>query len=159
MRRSDRAQSREFALALIDRCTFGVVAISTGEDTPYCLPLSLVRVDNRLYFHCAMQGRKLDLLRRSPKVCVTFVGASQPAYVAAKNMFTDYFQSAMVTGTASEVLEDREKLEALRALCTKMTPEGMSGDNFDRAAAGSLKATGVWRIDMEEITAKAKLPK
>ncbi|RHR08844.1 pyridoxamine 5'-phosphate oxidase family protein [Pseudoflavonifractor sp. AF19-9AC] len=157
MRRSDRAQSREFALELMDRCTYGVVSISTGENTPYCLPLSLVRVDNRLYFHCAKAGRKLDLLRRNPRVCVTFVGASEPAYVAEKNMYTDYFQSAMVTGTAVEVLEEDEKLEALRALCTKMTPEGMTGDNFERAMAGSLAATGVWRIDMEEITAKAKL--
>lgn len=157
MRRSDRAQSREFALELMDRCTYGVVSISTGEDTPYCLPLSLVRVDNRLYFHCAKAGRKLDLLRRNPRVCVTFVGASEPAYVAEKNMYTDYFQSAMVTGTAVEVLEEDEKLEALQALCTKMTPEGMTGDNFERAMAGSLAATGVWRIDMEEITAKAKL--
>ena len=157
MRRSDRAQSREFALELMDRCTYGVVSISTGENTPYCLPLSLVRVDNRLYFHCAKAGRKLDLLRRNPRVCVTFVGASEPAYVAEKNMYTDYFQSAMVTGTAVEVLEEDEKLEALLALCTKMTPDGMTGDNFERAMAGSLAATGVWRIDMEEITAKAKL--
>lgn len=159
MRRSDRAQSLEFAQALIDRCTYGVVAISTGEDTPYCLPLSLVRVDNRLYFHCAKQGRKLDLLRRNPKVCVTFVGTSEPAYVESNNTFTDYFQSAMVTGTASEVLDDDEKIEALRALCTKVTPEGMSGDNFERAVSGSLAVTGVWRIEMEEITAKAKLHK
>ena len=159
MRRSDRAQSLEFALALMDRCTYGVVSISTGEETPYCLPLSLVRVDNRLYFHCARQGRKLDLLRRNPRVCVTFVGTSEPTYIAATNMFTDYFQSAMVTGTASEVLEDREKIEALHALCAKMTPEGMVGDNFDRAVAKSLAATGVWRIEMEEITSKAKLHK
>lgn len=159
MRRSDRAQSLEFAQALIDRCTYGVVAISTGEDTPYCLPLSLVRVDNRLYFHCAKQGRKLDLLHRNPKVCVTFVGTSEPAYVESNNTFTDYFQSAMVTGTAYEVLEDDEKIEALRALCTKVTPEGMSGDNFERAVSGSLAVTGVWRIEMEEITAKAKLHK
>lgn len=159
MRRSDRAQSLEFAQALIDRCTYGVVAISTGEDTPYCLPLSLVRVDNRLYFHCAKQGRKLDLLRRNPKVCVTFVGTSEPAYVESNNTFTDYFQSAMVTGTASEVLDDDEKIEALRALCTKVTPEGMSGDNFERAVSGSLAVTGVWRIEMEEVTAKAKLHK
>ena len=159
MRRSDRAQSRDFALALIDRCTFGVVAISTGEDTPYCLPLSLVRVGGSLYFHCALQGRKLDLLRKNPRVCVTFVGASEPAYVEAGNTYTDFFQSAMVTGTAREVVEDREKTEALRALCTKLTPQAMVGDRFDRAAASSLKATGVWRIEMEEITAKAKLRK
>ena len=40
-----------------------------------------------------------------------------------------------------------------------MTPEGMVGDNFDRAVAESLAATGVWRIEMEEITSKAKLHK
>ena len=159
MRRSDRAQSRDFALSLIDRCTFGVVAISTGEDTPYCLPLSLVRVDNALYFHCAKQGRKLDLLRKNPRVCVTFVGASEPAYVESGNMYTDFFQSAMVTGTAFEVSEDEEKTLALRALCAKLTPQDMTGDRFERAIASSLNATGVWRIEMEEITAKAKLHK
>ena len=53
MRRMDRAQDRAFCLELMDRCTHGVMALSTGEDTPYCLPLSFVRVDNALYFHCA----------------------------------------------------------------------------------------------------------
>lgn len=159
MRRSDRAQSRDFALSLIDRCTYGVMSVSTGEDTPYCLPLSLVRVDNRLYFHCAKQGRKLELLRKNPRVCVTFVGASEPAYVEAGNMYTDFFQSAMVVGTAGEVLEDGEKAMALRALCLKLTPQDVTGDRLDRAIASSLAATGVWRIEMEEITAKAKLHK
>ena len=44
MRRSDRAQDRDFSLALIDRCTHGVMALSTGEAVPYCLPLSFVRI-------------------------------------------------------------------------------------------------------------------
>ena len=34
MRRNDRAQSRDFALALIDRCTHGVIAISSGGPAP-----------------------------------------------------------------------------------------------------------------------------
>lgn len=157
MRRSDREQDRGFALSLIDRCTYGVLSVSTGEETPYCLPLSLVRVDNSLYFHCAKQGRKLELLRKNPRVCVTFVGQSQPAYLAEKNMYTDYFQSAIVTGTAYELTGDREKLAALRAICQRLTPEGMEGDSFERAVSGSLAVTGVWRIDMDQITAKAKL--
>ena len=33
MRRADRQQDRAFALDLIDRCSHGVVAISSGEDT------------------------------------------------------------------------------------------------------------------------------
>ena len=154
MRRSDRAQDGAFALDLIDRCTYGVVSVSTGEDTPYCLPLSLVRVEDRLYFHCAREGRKLDLLRKNPRVCVTVVGGDEPAFVPPA-MYTSYFQSAMVTGTAREVTDPDEKRRALRALCEKLTPGDMAA--FDLAMDKSLAATALWRISMEEVTAKAKL--
>jgi len=158
MRRSDREQRREFSLALIDRCTHGVMALSTGEDTPYCLPLSFVRVDNCLYFHCAKEGRKTDLLRANPRVCVTFVGQDAPELEPPVN-FTTYFQSSIVTGTAVEVTQDEEKIEALRALCQKTLPQHMTGDLFDRAIAHSLPATAVWRIDMDHISGKAKVHK
>ena len=155
MRRADRQQDRAFALDLIDRCSHGVVAISSGEDTPYCLPLSLVRVEDALYFHCARAGRKLDLLRRNPRVCVTFVGEDTPVFLEPA-MYSTYFQSANVTGTAAEVTEEAEKISALRALCEKLTPANMAGDNFERAIAKSLPRTGVWRIQMEEVSGKEK---
>ena len=154
MRRADRQQDRAFALDLIDRCSHGVVAISSGEDTPYCLPLSLVRVEDALYFHCARAGRKLDLLRRNPRVCVTFVGEDTPVCLEPA-MYSTYFQSAIVTGTAQEVTGEAEKIAALRALCRKLTPDRMDG--FDAAVSKSLKVTSVWRISMEEVTGKAKL--
>ena len=156
MRRNDRAQDREFSLALIDRCTHGVVAISTGEPAPYCLPLSLVRVGEELYFHCARQGRKTDLLRRFPQVCVTFVGDDRPHFIPPA-MYSTWFQSVIVTGTACEVTDPAEKTEALRALCRKMTPDLMDG--FLSAVKKSLAVTAVWKIHMEEISGKAKLEK
>lgn len=154
MRRNDRAQGRDFSLALIDRCTHGVMALSTGEAVPYCLPLSFVRVGDELYFHCAREGRKVDLLRRFPQVCVTFVGNDQPAFVPPA-MYTTYFQSAIVTGTACEITDPAEKTEALRALCQKVTPEHMEG--FAAAMEKSLAVTAVWKIHIEEIAGKAKL--
>lgn len=156
MRRSDRARDLDFSLALIDRCTHGVMALSTGEEVPYCLPLSLVRVGDDLYFHCAHQGRKIDLLRRSPRVCVTFVGEDRPAFEAPAE-YTTWFQSAIVTGTAGEVTDPVEKIEALRALCQKVTPEHMDG--FDAAIEKSLAVTAVWKVHMEEISGKAKVKK
>ena len=156
MRRSDRAQDREFSLALIDRCTHGVVAISTGEPAPYCLPLSLVRVGEELYFHCAREGRKVDLLRRFPQVCVTFVGDDRPHFVPPA-MYSTWFQSVIATGTAVEVTDPAEKTEALRALCKKMAPDAMDG--FLSAVEKSLGVTAVWKIHMEEISGKAKLEK
>ena len=158
MRRKDRARDEDFSLALMDRCSHGVVALTTGEDTPYCLPLSLVRVGRSLYFHCAHQGRKVELMRACPKVCVTFVGGDCPAFVEPSE-YTTYFQSVIVTGTVQEVTGDAEKITALRALCQKLTPQAMDGDRFDQAVGRSLKATGVWRIDMEDISGKEKAPK
>lgn len=154
MRRKDRAQDRDFSLALIDRCTHGVLAVSTGEELPYCLPLSFVRIGDDLCFHCAREGRKTDLLRRFPHVCVTFVGDDRPVFVPPA-MYSTYFQSAIVTGTASEVTDPAEKTEVLRALCRKMTPDNMEG--FQAAMEKSLDVTAVWKVHMEEISGKAKL--
>lgn len=156
MRRKDRQRDEAFCLDLIDKATNGVMAIATGEDTPYCLPLSFVRAEKSLYFHCAKEGRKIDLLRANPKVCVTFIGYDSPTYQAEDNNFTTLFASAIVTGSAYEVTEDDEKIEALRALCKKLLSQAMTGDNFDRAIQTSLPVTAVWRIDLEEISGKAR---
>ena len=107
MRRSDRARDRSFAFDVIDRCGHGVAALSTGGEGPYCIPLSLVRVGDDLFFHCALEGRKLDLLRRDPRVCVTFVGEDTPVFLEPA-MYSTYFQSAIVTGTAQEVTGEAE---------------------------------------------------
>ncbi len=157
MRRNDRAQNRDFSLALIDRCTHGVMAVSAGEGAaPYCLPLSFVRVGEDLCFHCAQEGRKLDLLRRFPQVSVTFVGGDRPDFIPPA-MYTTWFQSALVTGTACEVTDPEEKTAALRALCQKLTPDSPQG--IEPAIAKSLAVTSVWKIRMEEVSGKAKLPK
>jgi len=154
MRRVDRERDRAFAYGVIDRCEYGVAAFSTGEDTPYCIPLSLVRVGDELYFHCALQGRKLELLRACPRVCVTFVADTEPAYVPEDNEYTTYFKCAVVTGTAFEVTDPVQKTAALRALCEKLMPGDMAG--FDQAARRSLPGTGVWGIRMEQAVGKEK---
>lgn len=153
MRRSDREQSLEFTMALIDSCTNGVMAVQTGEEFPYCLPLSFVRKDNCLYFHCAKQGRKLDLLRADPHVCVTFVGGDVPAFLEPDE-YTTYFSSAIVTGVASEVTDREEMIEALRLLCAKLLPESMHG--FLPSIESTLPATAVWRVDIAEARGKQK---
>lgn len=152
MRRKDRERDEAFAYDVIDRCQYGVAAMTGADGLPYCVPLSLVRLEDKLYFHCALEGTKLELLRQNPQVCVSFVAFNQ----AAEDKFTTYFQSANVLGTAVEVTDDQEKILALRALCEKLTPANMEGDNFQRAIAKSLPRTGVWSIRIREVTGKEK---
>ena len=154
MRRNDRAQSRDFALALIDRCTHGVIAISSGGPAPYCLPLSFVRMGDNLYFHCAHEGRKVGLLRRFPRVCITFVGDDRPVFVPPA-MYSTWFQSAIVTGTASEVTDPDQKTAALRALCQKLTPNDRAG--CEAIIEQILSSAAVLQVHMDEVSGKAKV--
>ncbi len=39
------------------------------NDRPYIVPLCFGYEDNALYFHCAQQGKKLDILRKNNNVC------------------------------------------------------------------------------------------
>lgn len=155
MRRKDRERDREFAYGVIDRCEYGVMALA-GEE-PYCVPLSFVRLGDALYFHCALQGRKLELLRADPRVCVSFVTDTQPLYIAEELNYTTFFRSAVVTGRAFEVTDAREKTEALRALCQKLMPNDMA--DFDKAAAKSLSVTGVWGVRIDQAVGKEKAQK
>lgn len=155
MRRKDRERGQEFAYGVIDRCQYGVMALA-GEE-PYCVPLSFVRVGDDLYFHCALQGRKLDLLRADSRVCVSFVTDTQPHYIADELNYTTFFRSAVVTGRAFEVTDTQEKTEALRALCQKLFPGDMAG--FEKAAARSLSVTGVWGVHIDQAVGKEKARK
>lgn len=154
LRRKDRERDRAFAYGVIDRCTHGVAAFAAGDGAPYCVPLSMVRIGDELYFHCAPEGRKTNLLRARPRVCVSFVAEDAPFYDAARNSYSTYYQSAVVSGPAFEVTEPARKTAVLRALCEKLTPENLDG--FDRAAARSLGATAVWGVRMEEASGKEK---
>lgn len=150
MRRKDREQTRDFGLGLIDRCEYGVMALIDPEGAPYAVPLNMARDGDKLYFHCATEGKKTDSLRKNPRVCVSFAGGVKPV----PGKFTTLYQSATVFGPASEVTDREEKIRGLRLLCEKLAASNMA--EFDSAVERSLHRTAVWRVDIEEITAKEK---
>lgn len=150
MRRKDREMDRDFALGVLDRCEYAVLATSDGEGRPYCIPVTIVRRNEVLYIHSALEGQKVHNLRGNRNVCLTAAGDTK----IAKDQFTTEFESAVVFGTAEEVTEEAEKIEALRLLCLRHVPTNMH--RFDEAVRASLHRTGVWKIHMDTVTGKRK---
>ena len=150
MRRKDRQMPEEFAWEVVDKCEYAFLAMTAEDGTPYGLPVTIVRKDKQVYFHSAMEGRKVRCLRANPRVCLTCVGDTE----IQQDRFTTLYESAVAFGTVCEVTEDAEKVEALRLLCQRHTPENMAG--FDGAIQASLKRTAIWKITVEEISGKAK---
>lgn len=122
-----------------------VVALNDGDGAPYAFPVNFVLLGGALYIHTAFAGKKMDLLRRNPRVGFT-------AYVDVRiirEKATTSFRSVCGTGTAS-VVEDREEkraaLDAItvryKSLCPRPAPDSM----IDRVA--------IIRIDIGSLMGK-----
>lgn len=149
MRKAARQQSEQWALEVFDRAPFVTVSMIRPDGTPYGLPLSVVRRDDRtFYFHCADEGEKIDCLKSNPTVSLSAVSKCTPKYEEEKNNFTEHYHSAIAIGRAERVTEPAEKTEALRLLCERCLPRYM--EHFDAAIARSLDRTNVIRITLTE---------
>ena len=143
-----RKQSREFAENVIDKCGFFVMASTGAGGEPYCIPLSMVREGQQLYFHSAPEGHKIDNLRHNNRVCVFCVAD----YRIPAGKFNVDYESAIIFGTAEEVVSDDEKIRILRLISERYTSENMTA--FEAAVNKSLDHTAVWKIHIDEISGK-----
>lgn len=150
MRRKDREMPKEFAIDITDKCEYAFMSDVDINNMPYCVPISIVREGEHIYFHSAFDGFKIDCLRHNPYVCLACVGDTY----RPPNKFTTEYESAIIRGTAVEITEDAEKTYALKMLCERHTPTNMG--EFNTAIEKSLFRTAVWRIDITEITGKRK---
>ena len=149
MRRTDRQMDATFAREVFDKAPYVTVSMTKPDGTPYAVPLSLVRTsDSVFYFHCAMEGEKLECIKHSPVVYLSAVTKCAPAVGPDGVSFTLQYRSASAVGRAEIVTDTKEKTEALRAVCMRFLPRHINA--FDDALARSLERTAVVRITLTE---------
>lgn len=151
MRRKDRRMSEAESLRLLEKAEYGFMATSGPDGLPYGIPLSFVWFGEALYVHCAHEGRKIDNIRFCEHVTFAVVGATQPVY--AKN-FTTYFESVLVSGTISEVVDPQKKHAVLYALAEKYLPEHLA--TAEKDITNSLARTAVYVVRPYAVDGKAK---
>ena len=150
MRRDKQLLSMEDTVAVMDRCTNGVLACLGDEDYPYAVPLSYVYLNDKIYFHSAKAGHKIDALTKNPKVSFSVI--DEDTIVSEK--FTSYFRSVIAFGKA-RIVEGDERLEAFEALVEKYSadqPEEAKHKEISGCTQSYMVA-----IDVEHITGKEAL--
>ena len=161
----------EQAYKLIDNAQYAVISLA-NDNEPYGIPISVVRIGDSLYFHTGQHGQKIDFLNTNPKVHLTFVGevkvpnlydneqVSQMVADPSKHgkfvntVFTTNFESVIVKGAAKEIIDDDQKIEAMRAICQKYTPKMM--DYFDIPIKRSLGVTKVFKVETKDLRLRKK---
>lgn len=121
------------------------------ENIPYVVPLNFVYLDNRIHVHCALKGKKLDILKENPNVCVQVEldGGFIPSSVSDDACESDYgYKSLIANGVATVVEENNHKLAALEAIAQKYFGKPVSVN--EKIARGTI----VLEIVLDEIAVK-----
>lgn len=123
------------------------IALPDG-DIPYIVPVNFGYRERRLYFHTAPQGRKMDLIRRHPRVGfeveadLVLKPAPQPCG------WSMAYRSVIGWGVARILEEEAEKRAALDIIMAHYT----TGPFAYRAE--SVSRVAVVEIRIEEMTGK-----
>lgn len=152
VRRKDRQLSEQDAWEMINNGQYGVLSTVGADGLPYGVPLSYVARDGKIYFHCALEGRKLRNIAANSQVTFTVVGEHRPVF--QKEHFSATYKSAVVQGKAVVLTNPEERNKAFYALI-----EGLVPDHLEKAAdyiAKLDKITAAVEIIPELVTGKAR---
>lgn len=119
MRRKNQLLPQEETAAILRQGTSGVLALAGDDGYPYAVPISYVYEGEKLYFHCAKNGHKLDAIRREAKA--SFCVIAQDRIVPEE--FTTYFRSVIAFGRIRVLEDEAEKREAIKKLALKYAPD------------------------------------
>lgn len=149
MRRQDKQMESQEEIEEILRTNFTCRVAFTDPQGPYLLPLHYGYHNGNLYFHSARVGKKIDLMRADPRVCVE-ISDSISIYDGPEAC--DYgteFRSLLIQGEAKLDLDREEAKEGLNAIMQQYT-----GQAKWEYTEKMLLRTLVWKIVPKHISAK-----
>ena len=148
MRRKRQQLSQEESIAILQNATAGTLALLGDDDYPYAVPISYVYNEGKLYFHSALNGHKVDAIRKYDKAsfCVIEQDDVQP------EKYTTFFRSVIAFGRIHIIEDEKEKLEIVRMLGNRYNPN--QDDALQKEIESGLSRLLAIRFDIEHLTGK-----
>ena len=149
VRRKDRELGFESATQLLAGGEYGVLSTVGVDGQAYGVPLNYVYKNNCLYFHCALEGHKLENIKANNKVSFCVVERAK----VLPDQFSTQYESAIVFGTASEV-QGSERLEVLLSFVEKYSPGFI--EEGKKTIAKFNDKTRIIKVDINHLSGKAR---
>ncbi len=153
MRRSDR-EIKDFdkIVQIIKKCDVCRIAMNDG-DFPYIVPLNFgTEVKDGqvyLYFHGALEGKKIDLLKKNNKVTFEMDCERNFIFYDDRMSCTMGYESVIGHGTM-EFLNEGQKFEALKVLMKQYHE-----DDF-KFNTDMMKVTSVFKLTVIDMVGKKR---
>lgn len=151
MRRFKQALSQAENITILKQKTHGILALCDEKSFPYTVPLNYVYLNDKIYFHCATVGRKLDIIHQNNKA--SFCVIDQDTVIPEK--FTTAYSSVIASGTIKAITDEKDKQIILEEFIRKF-----SADYFTEGLEEIkiyMNRTCILELTIEELTGKEGL--
>ncbi len=148
MRRKRQQLSKKDSFTVLQKGTSGVLALLGDEGYPYAVPISYTLDEDRIYFHSAREGHKIDAIRRETKAsfCVIDMDCIIP------ERFTTCYRSVVAFGKIRFIEDAAEKRHAIEKLAEKYSAQ------YKQDAAAEIEQMWnhlcIFSMEIEHLTGK-----
>ena len=149
MRRKKQKLSKEECDRILYNGTSGVLALHGDNGYPYAVPVSYVYNGEKLLFHSAKNGHKIDAILKN--AAASFCVIDQDQIVPEE--YTTYFRSIIAFGKIRILEDDAEKRSAIEKLAVKYAPDD-TAENRDKAIEREWKPLCMMEMEIEHLTGK-----
>ena len=149
IRRSKKEISIDETKIILKEARIGVLAVNGDEGYPYAVPVNYLydEEEQKIFFHGARAGHKVDALKKCDKVCFTVYG---PETVKDES-WAPYVKSVVAFGRCHLMEATPVNEIRLRQLANKYYP---NEELIDEEIAISGRAVQMYEIEIEHISGK-----
>lgn len=148
MRRFKQQLAENETLEILRSSTSGVLSLCGDDRMPYGVPLSHVFEEGKLYFHSALTGHKVDMIRENCNASFTVIAKDE----IHPERYTTYFQSVIAFGKVRIIKDEHEKREILEKLGRRCNPN--DEDGLSKEIQTGINRCLVLEMSIEKITGK-----
>jgi len=148
MRRSRQEVSREECVKILTEEKRAVLAVNGDNGYPYAVPVNFYydSETDKIYFHCAKAGHKLDAMLADDKVCFTVYNTGYQ-----KEDWSYHVTSVIVFGRAKVMTDEAEMREKIKKFGMKYYP---TEQEVDEEIRKDFARVNFVEITIEHMTGK-----
>ena len=149
IRKKKNGISQDEAKKLLRSSRRGVLAVNGDEGYPYAIPINYLydEENNKIIFHGAKAGHKVDSIKKNDKICFTVFGNE----TIMEENWVPYLQSVVVFGRC-HLVENRDDIISLvKKFALKYYP---NEDMVNEEIVNSGKGVQMFEIKIEHLSGK-----
>ena len=149
IRKKKNEISVDKAKALLHSSRRGVLAVNGDDGYPYAIPINYLydEENEKIIFHGAKAGHKVDALKKNDKICFTVFGNE----MVKEEAWAPFLQSVVVFGRCHLVESQEDAIALVKKFAAKYYP---NMDMVNEEAASSGRAVQMFEIEIEHLSGK-----